>query len=225
MPDSADKSRAVDAWLEAALLAPDAALEGALERNAAAHLPAIDVSPLQGRLLELLVRIAGARRILEVGTLGGYSTICLARGAGPAGRVITLEYAPRHAEVARANLDASGIGGQVEIRQGAALDTLDAMIAAGEAPFDFIFVDADKVNNPNYLERALRLSRAGTVLLFDNVVREGRIIDRHLSDPMLEGTRALFDRVRAVGLRATAVQTVGGKGWDGFLLTIVDADG
>ena len=163
MPDSADKSVAVDAWLEAALLAPDAALEGALERNAAANLPAIDVSPLQGRLLELLVRIAGARRILEVGTLGGYSTICLARGAGPAGRVITLEYAPRHAEVARANLDASGIGGQVEIRPRLAVDL--HQVDAGRRPVRAT-QDAEGLQRPGHAgiaDRQVADQRAATV--------------------------------------------------------------
>lgn len=222
MTGFADKSAAVDSWLEGALPDDDPALAAALERNAAAGLPPIDVSPLQGRMLELLVRISGAKRMLEIGTLGGYSTICLARGAGPQAQIITLEYAPRHAEVARANIEAAGLAGQIALREGAALELIDAMIAAGEAPFDLIFVDADKLNNGNYFERALKLSRPGTVLLFDNVVREGRIIDMHNTDPMLEGTRNLFARVRAAGLRATAVQTVGGKGWDGFLMAVVD---
>ena len=214
----------VDRWFESALLGPDPALDEALRRNAAAGLPPIDVSPLQGRLLELLATIGGARRILELGTLGGYSTICLARGAGGQGRVLTLEYAPHHAEVARRNIDAAGVGDRVEIRVGPALDSLDAMIAAGEAAFDLIFVDADKANSALYLERAMRLSRPGTVLLFDNVVREGRVIDPTTGDTALEGIRDMVAAVSGLRLRATAIQTVGAKGWDGFLLARVEAD-
>lgn len=222
MAGADERTKAVDQWLQSALLGDDPALDNALKRNTEAGLPAIDVSPLQGRLLEMLARLTNARRILEIGALGGYSTISLARGAGPDGKVITMEREQHHADIARLNLDSAGVGNQVDIRVGEALASLDALIAADEAPFDLVFVDADKANNANYLERALRLSRPGTLLIFDNVVRGGRVIDFENRDAALEGIRQLVVDAGKLPLRATAIQTVGDKGWDGLLLAIVE---
>lgn len=209
---------AVDAYVSDRLLGPDPALVAALAANAAAGLPDIDVSPAQGRMLTLLARMGGARRILEVGTLGGYSTICLARAVGERGRVVTLELEPHHAAVARGNVDAAGIGERVDILVGAAAETLATL----GGPFDFIFIDADKPSNVTYLREALRLSRPGTAIVVDNVVREGGVLEADSDDPRIQGTRALFDAVAAEPrLTATAIQTVGSKKWDGFLLAIV----
>ena len=211
----------VDAWLAERLLPADPALDAALSANAAAGLPGIDVSALQGRLLQLLARMAGARRILEIGTLGGYSTIWLARALPPGGRLITLEREPRHAEVAKANLDRAGLSDRVEVRLGAALDLLPAL--DGGPPFDLIFIDADKGNNAGYLEWALRLARPGTAIVCDNVIRGGGITDASSEARDVTGTRRFFDRLAAEPrLAATAIQTVGAKGWDGFALAIVD---
>ena len=213
---------AVDSFIADHLLRGDPALDWALAANAAAGLPAIDVSPVQGKLLHLLARGMGARRILEVGTLGGYSTIWLARALPAAGRLVTLELDPHHAEVARANLGRAGVGERGEVRVGPAADTLAQMIADAEGPFDFVFVDADKEGYPAYLRAALNLSRPGTMLVFDNVVREGDILDPDHSDPRVQGTRALFEALAAEPrLSATAIQTVGAKKWDGFALAIV----
>lgn len=215
---------AVDAYIVDRLIGPDPALEAALTANADAGLPAIDVSPAQGKLLELLARMNGARRVLEVGTLGGYSTICLARAVGEGGRVVSLEIDPHHAAVARANLDHAGVGERVDIRVGPAADSLAALVAAGEPAFDFAFIDADKPSNPVYLRHALALSRVGTVIVCDNVVREGRVTDAASKDVSVVGTRALFDAIAAEPrLSATAIQTVGAKGWDGFAIMIVGA--
>ena len=204
----------VDAFLVDALLEPDEALEGALRRSAEAGLPAIAVAPNQGKLLHLLVRISGARHVLEVGTLGGYSTIWLARAAE---RVTTLELDPRHAEVARENLAAAGLT-NVEVLVGAALETLPTLTEQ----VDFAFVDADKANNPRYVEHALRLSRPGTVIVVDNTVRQGRVADLSLADSDVVGTRELFDLLRTdPRVDATTVQTVGSKGHDGFTLAVV----
>ncbi len=224
MDDRTVGSRQVDAFIEDKLLARDPALEAALRANAEAGLPAIDVSPAQGKQLQLLARMTGARRILEVGTLGGYSTIWLARGLPEGGQVVTLELEPHHAEVAAANIAAAGLTARVDIRIGPAVATLDAMAAAGEAPFDLVFVDADKPSNPAYLRAALALSRPGTVLVFDNVVRDGTVLDADSADPSVQGTRALYDAIAAERrVDATAIQTLGAKGWDGFLIGIVDA--
>ena len=224
MDDRTVGSRQVDAFIEDKLLARDPALEAALRANAEAGLPAIDVSPAQGKQLQLLARMTGARRILEVGTLGGYSTIWLARGLPEGGQVVTLELEPHHAEVAAANIAAAGLTARVDIRIGPAVATLDAMASAGEAPFDLVFVDADKPSNPAYLRAALALSRPGTVLVFDNVVRDGTVLDADSADPSVQGTRALYDAIAAEPrVDATAIQTLGAKGWDGFLIGIVDA--
>jgi predicted O-methyltransferase YrrM len=204
----------VDSYLVDALLEPDDALSGALERSQQAGLPPIAVAPNQGKLLQLMVRMCGARRVLEVGTLGGYSTIWLARAADS---VVTLELDPRHAEVARTNLEAAGLS-NVEVLVGPALDTLATLTGT----FDFAFIDADKGNNPRYVEHALRLSRPGTVIVVDNTVRQGRVADASLTDADVVGTRELFGLLRAdPRIEATTVQTVGSKGHDGFTLAVV----
>lgn len=210
---------AVDDYIAGHLLPDDPALTGALAANIVAGLPEIDVSPPQGKMLHLLARMAGARRILEVGTLGGYSTIWLARAVGPEGRVVTLELEPHHAEVARRNLDAAGVGKSVDIHVGPAAESLARL----GGTFDFVFIDADKPSNVTCLREALRLSRPGTTIVVDNVVREGEILDSAHPDPRVTGTRALFDAIAAEPrLSATAVQTVGAKKWDGFVLAIVE---
>lgn len=209
----------VDEYLTQTLLPEDETLELVLDENQAAGLPPIDVSPLQGGLLGLLARICGARRVLEIGTLGGYSTIHLARALPDGGQVVSLEHEPRHADVARKNVERAGLADVVDIRVGAALDTLPAL--ASEEPFDLVFIDADKPNNPNYLEWALKLTHPGSLIVGDNVVRGGRVVEGG-SDPAIEGTR---DFLTALGedprLEVTALQTVGVKGWDGFALALV----
>lgn len=213
---------AVDGYITGKLIGADPALDAALAANAAGGLPPIDVSAAQGRMLELFVRMSGARRILEVGTLGGYSTIWLGRALPADGKLVTLELEPHHAEVARANLANAGLGDRCEVRTGPAMESLAAMIAAGEGPFDLVFIDADKPSNVAYLDAALQLTRPGSVILVDNVVREGAVTDPDDPDPRVIGTRALFDAVAAESrLDATAIQTVGDKGWDGFLLAVV----
>ncbi|MFO1183504.1 MAG: O-methyltransferase [Bauldia sp.] len=215
--------RAVDAYLAGKLLKADPALEAALTANRAAGLPAIDVSPLQGRMLQLFARMAGARRILEIGTLGGYSTISLARALPRDGKLISLEAVAAHATVARANLERAGVAGLVEIRVGRALDTLPLLLKERAGPFDLVFIDADKESNAEYLGWAVKLSRPGTVIVCDNIGREGRIVDPETKDPKVRGTQRFFDAAAAEPrLTATAVQTVGEKGWDGFALAVVD---
>jgi predicted O-methyltransferase YrrM len=204
----------VDAYLNGVLLAPDPALDQALADSDAAGLPQIAVAPNQGRMLKLLAQMAGARRILEIGTLGGYSTIWLARALPADGRLVSLEYAPKHAEVARTNLARAGLADRVEVRVGRALDLLPTL----EGPFDFTFIDADKPSNPDYFQWALRLSRPGSVIVVDNVVRAGGVADPH-GDASVQGTRRMFEVIAAEPrVEATAVQTVGAKGWDGFCL-------
>ncbi|MFJ9785196.1 O-methyltransferase [Amycolatopsis sp. NPDC101161] len=209
----------VDDYLTGALLPADPVLDDALADSAAAGLPRIAVAPNQGKLLNLLARQAGARSILEIGTLGGYSTIWLARALPAGGKLVTCEYEPRHAEVARANLARAGFGEDVvDIRVGAALDTLPTLTG----PFDFIFVDADKNNLANYVRASLELSRPGTTIVVDNVVRQGRVTDATSTDPDIIGAREMFDVLAAEPrLDATAVQTVGAKGHDGFVLALV----
>ena len=208
----------VDGYVADRLFGPDEALAAALAANAAGGLPDIDVSPAQGRMLHLLARMAGARRILEVGTLGGYSTIELARALPPDGRLVTLELEPLHADVARRNILRAGLWDKVDVLVGPAADTLATL----EGPFDFVFIDADKPSNVTYLREALRLTRPGATIVVDNVVREGKVLDADSDDPRVTGTRALFDAVAAEPrLTATVVQTVGMKKWDGFLLAVV----
>jgi predicted O-methyltransferase YrrM len=215
--------REVDSYFAQTLIGSDPALEEALEANAAAGLPSIDVSAPQGKLLHLLARMSGARKALEIGTLGGYSTIWLARALPDDGRLISLERNAKHADVARRNVARAGLASKVEIRVGAALETLPNIEAEGLGPFDFIFIDADKTNNAAYLEWALRLSRPGTAIVVDNVVREGEVIDAASVDPGTTGVRRMFELMaREPRLSATAIQTVGAKGWDGFALAIVE---
>jgi len=212
----------VDDYIAGHLLGDDPVQDATLAANAAGDLPAIDVSAAQGKMLHLFARMVGAKRILEVGTLGGYSTIWLARALPESGRLVTLELEPHHADVARANIARAGFADRVEVRVGRAVDTLDAMIAAGEAPFDLVFIDADKPSNVAYLNAALALSRPGTTIVVDNVIREGGVLDTSGEDERIEGSRRLFEAVAAEPrLSATAVQTVGAKKWDGFLLAVV----
>jgi predicted O-methyltransferase YrrM len=216
---------AVDRYLMAHLVPPDAALDAALATSATAGLPEIAVSPNHGKLLHLLAKIQGARKILEIGTLGGYSTIWLARALAPGGHLITLENDPRHADVARANLGNAGLGRLVQVRVGAALDTLPQLVAEGRGPFDLFFIDADKVNTPSYFTWALTLSRPGSLIIVDNVVRDGAVADASSTDQAVQGMRQFFERVRSEPrVEATAIQTVGVKGYDGLaLLRVIDA--
>ena len=220
-----DLWNAIDDHLTTTLLPDDPALDAALADSDAGGLPAIQVAANQGKLLSLLVRIAGARRVLEIGTLGGYSTIWLARGLPTDGRVVTLELDEHHAEVARTNVDRAGVGTIIEIEVGPAADTLTAMVDAGTEPFDFVFIDADKGGYPVYLERSLELSHPGTVIVGDNVVRGGAVIDTDTSDANAIGARRFLELAGSdPRIDATAVQTVGTKGHDGFaLLRVVDA--
>jgi predicted O-methyltransferase YrrM len=202
----------------------DPALDAALQASAAAGLPAIQVAPNQGKLLHLLAQAQGARSILELGTLGGYSTIWLARALPPGGHLITLEADPRHAEVARANIARAGLDGVVEVRLGQALDTLPHLAAEGRGPFDLIFIDADKANIPDYFAWALRLARPGTLIIIDNVVRNGTVADAASTDPSVQGVRRLYELMAAEPrVSATAIQTVGSKGYDGLAIARVNA--
>jgi predicted O-methyltransferase YrrM len=200
----------------------DPALEATLADSAAAGLPEIAVSPVYGKLLTLLAQAVGARRILEIGTLGGYSTICLARALPPDGRLITLEFNPLHADIARANIDRAGLADRVEIIVGRASDSLAVLAAAGRGPFDFIFIDADKPSYPAYLDWSLRLSRPGTLIVADNVVRQGRIVDDDDDDENVRGIRE-FNRKLAAQPQAdaTILQTVSSKGYDGLAIALV----
>jgi predicted O-methyltransferase YrrM len=216
----------VDAYINAQLIGEDPVLAAALARAAAAGLPAHDVAPNQGKLLHLLARIRGARTILELGTLAGYSTIWLARALPPGGRLITLEAEPSHAAVARANLEAAGVADRAEVRVGDALAALAALEAEGAGPFDLVFLDADKQRNPEYLEWSLRLTRPGSVIVADNVVRDGELANDASDDPRVRGIRRFTELLGATpGVSATAIQTVGQKGWDGLALALVDEPG
>jgi predicted O-methyltransferase YrrM len=215
---------AVDRYITDLLVPPDPALDGALEASAAAGLPPINVAPNQGKLLWLLARLQGARTILEIGTLGGYSTIWLARALPAGGRLITLEIDPKHAEVARASIARAGLAGVVELRLGRALDTLPQLAAQGRGLFDLIFIDADKPNNPDYFAWALKLSRRGSLIIVDNVVRDGAVADAASSDPSVQGVRRLNELLAAEPrVSATAIQTVGSKGYDGFAIALVQS--
>ena len=212
----------VDRYLAGLLLAPDPVLDAALTASTAAGLPEIAVSPNQGKLLMILAQLVGARSILEMGTLGGYSTIWLARALPPDGSLVTLEADPKHAEVASANIALAGLADKVEVRLGKALETLPEIAAEGLTPFDFIFIDADKNNYPGYLEWAIRLSRPGTLIVVDNVVRDGSVIDAASTDPSVQGVRRMNEIMgKEPRLTATAIQTVGTKGYDGLAIAIV----
>ena len=209
---------AVDDYLNERIVHPDDMLTAALEASRAAGLPEIAVSAAHGKLLHLMARSMGAKRILEIGTLGGYSAIWLARALPPGGRLISLEYSPRHAEVARANLARAGLEAVTEVRVGAGLDLLPSL--AG--PFDFFFIDADKEGYPDYFRACLGLSRAGSVMMFDNAVRDGKVIEERSDDVMVQGVRKLYDEIAAEPrVSATSIQTVGSKGYDGFCMAVV----
>jgi predicted O-methyltransferase YrrM len=209
----------IDDYIETVIGADDEPLRAALAASHAAQLPNISVSPSQGKFLHLLAAISGARRILELGTLGGYSTIWLARALPAGGKLVTLELAPRHAEVARANLEHAGVGGAVEILLGPALESLATLARDAVEPFDFVFIDADKQNIPEYFERSLELTRKGGVIVVDNVVRKGAVLDAGSDDANVQGVRRFNERLRQTArVSATTLQTVGTKGHDGFTL-------
>jgi predicted O-methyltransferase YrrM len=212
---------AVDRYFSDLLVSADPALDEALAASAAAGLPAINVSPVQGKLLNLLARSIDARNVLEIGTLGGYSTIWLARALPDGGRVISLEADPRHAEVARANIARAGMDDRVEVQLGMALDLLPGLAERAE-PFDFIFIDADKPNNATYFDWALRLSRVGSIIVVDNVVRGGDVVAAASDSPTVQGVRRFLERLAAEPrVTSTAIQTVGSKGFDGFAIALV----
>ncbi|MHB1511379.1 MAG: O-methyltransferase [Acidimicrobiales bacterium] len=212
----------VDRYICDLLVAPDQTLDAALESSNAAGLPQINVAPNQGKLLHLIARIHGARKILEIGTLGGYSTIWLARSLPPDGQMVTLEIEQRHADVARANIARAGLTGVVTVRVGRAADTLSELKAEGAGPFDLVFIDADKTSSADYFSAALDLIRPGSVIIVDNVVRAGAVIDATSDDPAVQGTRRLNDVMAAERrVSVTEVQTVGIKGYDGFALALV----
>ncbi|MFI8516767.1 O-methyltransferase [Streptomyces sp. NPDC085481] len=222
MSNDQDLWTTVDRYVTDQLAPADEALAAALAESTAAGLPEIAVAPNQGKFLNLLVTMQGARNVLEIGTLGGYSTIWLARALPADGRLVTLEYSPAHADVARSNLARAGLDKIVEVRTGAALDTLPLLEEEGAGPFDFVFIDADKVNNPHYVSWALKLSRPGTVIVVDNVVRNGRVATPDPDDPAITGTREMYELIaREPRLDATALQTVGTKGYDGLLIARV----
>ncbi|KHL92001.1 methyltransferase [Paenibacillus sp. IHB B 3415] len=212
----------VDAYFNDKLLAADPVLDAVLDANEGAGLPAIDVAPNQGKLLYLLAKMKGAVNILEIGTLGGYSTIWLARALPEGGRLVSLEFEHDHVVVAEDNLRMAGLADKTEVIEGPALETLATLEARGYAPFDFIFIDADKPNNPHYLKWALKLARTGAVIVADNVVRDGEVIQAHSTDDRVQGVRQFMDLLSAEPrIESTALQTVGSKGYDGFVLGIV----
>jgi predicted O-methyltransferase YrrM len=213
---------AVDKYFDKMLIPHDSTLDDALAAAAAAKLPAIQVSSVQGKLLQLLARIMGARNILEIGTLGGYSTIWMARALPEGGRIITLEADPKHAEVARKNFARAGVESKVELRLGKALDTLPKVAADGLGPFDMFFIDANKSNMPEYFEWSLKLARTGSVIIADNVVREGAVLDAKSKDDDIQGIRRFLEMVgKEKRVSGTALQTVSTKNYDGFALVLV----
>lgn len=213
--------KAVDHYAVASLIPEDPMLDAVLKANKAASLPEIDVSPAQGALLNMLVRIHGAKRILEIGTLGGYSTIWMARALPEDGKLVTIEYDPHHAKTAQSNIARAGLGEIVDLRVGRALGVLPEL--AGEAPFDFVFIDADKPNNPGYIDWAVKLGRPGTIVIVDNVIRDGQVIQEYSENANVRGARAAFKALGNADLfaQATALQTVGAKGYDGFAIAIL----
>lgn len=213
---------AVDQYINGLLVPSDSALDAALESSAAAGLPSIQVTPAQGKFLNVLARLLNAKNILEIGTLGGYSTIWLARALPAGGRLLTLEADAKHAEVARQNIARAGLSGVVELRQGKALDSLPRVASEGRGPFDLIFIDANKSNMPDYFDWALKLSRRGTAIVADNVIRHGGVLDASSDDADIQGVRRFNERVAAEPrVSATELQTVGSKGYDGFGLIVV----
>ncbi|UZJ77796.1 O-methyltransferase [Fictibacillus sp. KU28468] len=212
----------VDAYFSSKLHGADPDLDYVLKANSEAGLPSIDVSPSQGKFLYLLTKLKGAKYILEIGTLGGYSSIWMARALPEDGRLITLEYSQKHADVARENIRKAGLDHKIEVLVGPALESLPTLKEKGFSSFEFIFIDADKPNNPNYLKWALMLSKPGTVIIGDNVVRNGKVVDGNSQDSSVQGSRALMDLLaNEPRIEATAMQTVGSKGYDGFVFGIV----
>jgi predicted O-methyltransferase YrrM len=213
---------AVDRYFGELLAPEDQALTASMEANRDAGLPSIDVPALLGKFLELMVRISGARRVLEIGTLGAYSTIWLARALPAGGQVVTLEIDPHHADIARANLQAAGVLERVEVRVGPASESLRAMHDREEPPFDVVFIDADKNSLPDYLDWSLKLSRPGSVIIADNVVRDGKVLDPNSADPDVQGVRRMTEMMAShPRLSATAIPTVGARGYDGFAVAVV----
>jgi predicted O-methyltransferase YrrM len=216
---------AVDEYAADLFVGNDPVLKETLADSAAAGLPDIAISPAYGKLLTVLARAASARNILEIGTLGGYSTICLARALPAGGRLVSLEFSPLHAEVARGNIARAGLADQVEVMVGRAVDSLAALAAAGRGPFDLIFIDADKSGYADYLAWSLRLARPGTLIIADNVVRKGNIVDPESDDPNVQGMRRFNEMLAAEPcVEATILQTVGEKGYDGLAIAVVGAD-
>lgn len=217
-----DLWKAVDGYITEMLISKDPVLDAAMRDSVAAGLPQINVTPTQGRFLHLMARVQGAHRILEIGTLGGYSSIWLGRALPDDGKLITLESEPKHADVARKNIARAGLSGVVQIRLGRALDTLPQLQAEGRGPFDLFFIDADKQNIPEYFTWALKLSRPGSLIIVDNVIRNGAVIESRSSDPSVQGVRR-FNELLATETRvvATELQTVGSKGYDGFAIALV----
>ncbi|MBP1137980.1 putative O-methyltransferase YrrM [Arthrobacter sp. PvP023] len=213
---------AVEEYLTDVVVRPGSPLTRAVTAAADAGMPPIEVAPNAGKLLKLLVQLSGARRVLEIGTLAGFSTIWMAQGLPDDGELVTCEYLPKHARVARANVDAAGVGHKVDIRVGAALDTLPGLKDDGRGPFDFVFIDADKENNPKYLDWAIRLGRPGTAIVMDNVVWEGALLDPSMDDVNAPGIISALEMIGGDSrLDGTVMQTVGSKGWDGFALAVV----
>ena len=214
---------AVDNYYNELLLPKDDVLEKVRQSAIDAKLPPIAVSDAFGKYLEIMVKISGAKRILEIGTLAGFSTICMARALPEDGKLITLEYEQKNADVSQANFKQAGLEDKIELRQGAALDSLKELIAENPDPFDFVFIDADKENIANYLELSLKLSRRGTIIITDNVVRDGEVIDMNSEDEMVKGVQKGNEFIsKQSGVSSTTIQTVGEKGYDGFLLTVVE---
>jgi predicted O-methyltransferase YrrM len=212
----------VDRYLTDTIVKPDAALDGALAASDAAGLPSINVSPSQGKFLHILARLVSARSILEIGTLGGYSTIWLGRALKPGGRLITLEADRKHAELARANIARAGLGDVVDVRLGPALETLPKIAAEKIEPFDLVFIDADKPNTPEYFTWALKLSRVGSIIIVDNVIRKGEAANPDTTDPAVQAMRRFLELAAAEPrVDATAIQTVSSKGYDGFSIALV----
>ena len=214
---------AVDNYYNELLLPKDDVLEKVRQSAIDAELPPIAVSDAFGKYLEIMVKISGAKRILEIGTLAGFSTICMARALPEDGKLLTMEYEQKNADVSQANFKQAGLEDKIELRQGAALDSLKELIAENPDPFDFVFIDADKENIANYLELSLKLSRRGTIIITDNVVRDGEVIDMNSEDEMVKGVQKGNEFIsKQSGVSSTTIQTVGEKGYDGFLLTVVD---